>query len=83
MAIEIINFQFIRLFGRPDKFFELISVRMRSEILAEADEAEGSARASAERQVAGQEHIVQVEVVLAIVNYRPRSSAPGVMREYP
>ena len=46
--------------------------------LAEADEAESPARASADREVAGHGHVVQVGVVLARVNDLPRALAPVV-----
>ena len=45
---------------------------------AEADEAEGPAPGSAEREVAGHGLVVQVGVVLARVNDRPRALAPVV-----
>ena len=41
--------------------------------LAEANEAEGPARRSADREVAGHEVVVQVSVVLARVNDLPRA----------
>ena len=45
---------------------------------AEADEAEGPARARTDREVAGQVLAVQVGVVLAAVNDLPRALAPVV-----
>ena len=46
--------------------------------LAEADEAEAPELASLDREVAGHATGVQVSVVLASVNDRPRSLASGV-----
>ena len=45
---------------------------------AEADEAEGPARAVADREVAGHVRGVQVVVVLVRVNGRPRALAPVI-----
>ena len=47
--------------------------------LAEADEADGHARRSADREVAGHGPVVQVVVVLARINDRPQARTPVVL----
>ena len=72
-----------RSFGkRPEELERANSKAIASPVvlpgLAEADEAEGPARASADREVAGQVTAVQVGVLLASVNDLPRALAPVV-----
>ena len=72
-----------RSFGKRPEELERANLKVIASFvvlpgLAEADEAEGPARASADREVADRETAVQVFVVLPPVNDLPRALAPVV-----